>query len=247
MASAAEGTTTAPPEPTARAPVIDRAAERILVDFCGLLKAAPRFSFQVESSHDEVLKTGTRVQYHKSAEVTVERPSRLRVDAESDKGPRSYWYDGKSVTVFDPDRAYYAVFPAPDTLDAMLDAAAARGLVIPLDDLAHSKPCAGLADAVREGYYAGRHYFKGEPHHHLVLTSEAADIQLWLDASDIPLLRKVVIDYRGRPGAPRYEAELSAWDFDPVVEATTFTFTPPAGARQIEHRAASEPEGGQQP
>ena len=43
-----------------------------MVDFCGLLKAADRFSFQIDASFDEVLKSGTRVQYHKSGEVRVE-------------------------------------------------------------------------------------------------------------------------------------------------------------------------------
>ncbi len=177
LALAAGTSGAAPPGPgvdiaSTASPVIDRAAERLMVDFCGLLKAADRFSFQVESSYDEVLKTGTKVQYHKSSEILVERPSRLRADADSDKGERSYLYDGKSVTVYDPERALYAVFPAPGTLDAMLDAAEARGLVIPLDDLAHSQPCAGLAGAVREGLYAGRHYLNGEPHHHLVFTTD---------------------------------------------------------------------------
>ncbi len=221
------------------APVIDRAAERLMVDFCGLLKAANRFSFHLESSYDEVLKTGMKVQYHKSSEFVVERPSRLRVDAESDKGERSYVYDGKSVTVYDPERALYAAFPAPATLDAMLDAAEAQGIVIPLDDLAHSRPCAGLAENVREGLYAGRHYWDGEPHHHLVFTTGGAEIQLWLDVGEIPLLRRVVIDYRTKPGVPRYEGVLTDWNFDPAVDARTFKFMPPEGAKRIEFRTAT--------
>jgi hypothetical protein len=227
--------------------VVDRAAERLVVDFCGLLGAANRFSYEVEASYDEVLKSGTKVQYHRSGEVVLERPSHLRIEAESDKGARSYVYDGKSVTVYDPDRNLYAVLPAPATIDAVLDAAEARGLVIPLDDLARSAPCAALGASVREGHYAGRHYFNGELHHHLVFTTETADIQFWLDASEIPLLRKVVIDYRARPGVPRYEAVLTDWDFDPVTDASTFTFTPPPGAKQIELRAAGTAAGGKTP
>lgn len=225
--------------------VIDRAAERLMVDFCGLLKAADRFSFQVDASFDEVLKSGTRVQYHKSSEVLVQRPDRLRVDAESDKGARSYFYDGKTLAVYDPDRNLYAVFPAPATLDAMLDAAEDRGLTIPLNDLARSRPCAGLAELTRTGHYAGRHYFNGELHHHLVFVADGADVQLWLDTGEVPLLRKVVIDYRARPGAPRYEGVLTDWNFDPKVEPSTFEFSPPAGAVKVEFRGPAE--GGKTP
>ncbi len=227
--------------------VIDRAAERLMVDFCGLLKAADRFSFQMDASFDEVLKSGTRVQYHKASEVRVQRPDRLRVDAESDRGARSFYYDGKTLTAYDPDRKLYAVFQAPPTLDAMLDAAEARGLTIPLSDLARSRPCAGLAELTRTGHYAGRHYFNGELHHHLVFVGEGADVQLWLDTGEVPLLRKVVIDYRARPGVPRYEAVLSDWSFDPVVEPSTFVFSPPAGAVKVEFQGAGASEGGKTP
>ena len=227
--------------------VIDRAAERLMVDFCGLLTAADRFSFQLDASFDEVLRTGTRVQYHKSSEVVVQRPDRLRVDAESDKGARSFFYDGKTLAVYDPDRNLYAVFPAPPTLDAMLDAAEDRGLTIPLNDLARSKPCAGLAELTRTGHYAGRHYFNGEPHHHLVFVTDGADIQLWLDTGEVPLLRKVVIDYRALPGAPRYEGVLTDWSFEPAIEASTFTFTVPQQAVTVELREAGTAEGGKTP
>jgi hypothetical protein len=227
--------------------VMDRAAERLMVDFCGLLKAADRFSFQLDASFDEVLKTGTRVQYHKLSEVVVQRPDRMRVDVESDKGARSFFFDGKTLAVYDPDRNLYAVFPAPPTLDAMLDAAEGRGLTIPLNDLARSRPCAALAELTRTGYYAGRHYFNGELHHHLVFVGEGADIQLWLDTGEVPLLRKVVIDYRARPGAPRYEGVLSNWSFEPAIEASRFTFVPPHGAAKVEFREAGTAEGGKAP
>jgi hypothetical protein len=80
-----------------------------------------------------------------------------------------------------------------------------------------------------------------------VFITEAANIQFWLDTGDVPLLRKVVIDYRDRPGVPRYEAVLTDWDFDPGVDASTFTFTPPPGAKQIELRAAGTAAGGKTP
>ena len=227
--------------------VIDRAAERLMVDFCGLLKAADRFSFQIEASFDEVLKSGTRVQYHKSGEVRVERPDRMRVDAESDKGARSFYFDGKTLTAHDPDRGLYAVFQAPPTLDGMLDAAEGRGLTIPLSDLARSKPCAGLAELTRTGHYAGRHYFNGGFHHHLVFVGDGADVQVWLDMGEVPLLRKVVIDYRALPGVPRYEAVLSDWSFEPQIEPTTFAFSPPPGAVKVEFQGAGASEGGKRP
>ena len=151
------------------------------------------------------------------------------------------------MTLYDHDRAVYAQFPAPDSIDATLDAAAKRGVVLPLDDLLHSEPCAGVDENVRDGYYTGRHFFDGQFMHHLLFTTADADFQLWVENSDSPLLRKVVIEYRNRPRAPRYEAVLTEWNFAPQIEAGSFAFTPPDGARRIEFRPSGGARGGVQP
>jgi hypothetical protein len=224
--------------------VVDASADRVVQRVCDQLKSSPRFSVRADISYDEVLTNGLTVQYSRANQVLLERPSRLRVDSESDRGGRSMVYDGKTVTLYDQDRAVYAAFPAPDTIDATLDVAVERGVGLPLDDLMHSDPCAGLDHNVRNGYYAGRHYFDGEFMHHLIFTTDTADFQLWVENSEPPLLRKVVIDYRDRPQAPRYQALLSDWDFAPQVEAGSFSFTPPEGVRRIEFRPAGRIAGG---
>ena len=211
------------------------------------LKSAQRFSVRADVSYDEVLKNGLTVQYNRSNRVLLERPNRLRVDSESDRGERSVVYDGTTVTLHDHDRAVYARFPAPDSIDATLDAAVERGVVLPLDDLLHSEPCAGVDESVHDGYYAGRHFFDGQFMHHLLFTTASADFQLWVENSDPPLVRKVVIEYRNRPGSPRYEAVLTEWNFAPQIEAGSFALTPPEGVRRIEFLPAGGARGGVQP
>ena len=80
-----------------------------------------------------------------------------------------------------------------------------------------------------------------------MFVTDGADIQLWLDTGEVPLLRKVVIDYRALPGAPRYEGVLTDWSFEPAIEASTFTFTVPQQAVKVELREAGTAEGGKTP
>ena len=224
--------------------LIDRTTERVLLDACAYLRSADRFSVTVEIDFDEVLTSGQKVQYSREAVVTLERPNRLRAESESDRGARELVYDGKAVTVFRPDSGVYAVVPAPETIDALLDVLEDKGLVLPLDDLLRTHPCAGIAEHLKTGTYAGRHWVSGGWHHHLLLTTDAVDVQMWVALGDEPEIRKVVITYRDAPGMPQYRALLTGWDFAPEIDGASFTFTPPEGAKQVSFRGASEPTGG---
>jgi len=235
-----------PAPDTTPGPDIDHMSERVLLDACGYLRSADRFSVNVESNYEDVLTTGTRVEYNRQASVVLERPDRLRIDSESDKGRRSFFYDGKTVTVYHPDERVYAVFEAPPTIDATIDAAEARGVSMPASDLLMNHPCQALGDHLQTGTYAGRHYLDGDWYHHLLLSTDAVDVQLWVAPGDAPEIRKLVITYTGKPGEPQYRALLRDWDFDSTIDSSTFTFTPPADARKVTFKNADAAQGGEQ-
>ena len=224
--------------------VIDPAAERVLLDACAYLRSAERFSVDVDISYDDVLKRGPKVQYSRASHVVLERPNRLRVDTEGDKGARSVYYDGKAVTVYRPETAVYATFDSPATIDAMLDTAEARGVVMPFNDLLHTTPCSGLAQRLQTGSYAGRHFLEGDWYHHLLLETEGVDVQMWVAVDDAPEIRKLIITYRDAPGEPQYTAVLTDWNFAPAIDKTTFAFTPPEGVKKVAYRRTPESQGG---
>jgi hypothetical protein len=226
-------------------PEIDRTSERVLLDACGYLRSANRFSVKADVSYEDILTDGTRVEYHREANVVLERPNHLRIDSESDKGRRLFFYDGKTVTVYHPDDHVYAVFAAPSTIDAMIDAAETRGVSMPASDLLMNHPCQALGDHLQTGTYAGRHYLDGNWYHHLLLATDAVDVQLWVTDGEAPEIRKLVITYTTKPGEPQYRALLRDWDFDSAIDSSTFTFTPPADARKVAFRAADATQGGE--
>ena len=227
--------------------VVDPEADRIMERACEQLKSAPAFSVSADISYDDVLKSGQTVQYQRASDLVLDRPNHLRVEGDSDKGRRTILYDGKTVTVFDRDKNMYVQSPAPDTIDAMLDKLDERGVSMPLEDLMSSEPCAWLHEGVWDGYYGGRHYLDGSFVHHLLFRVKAADFQIWVQGGDVPIIRKVMIEYRDKEGNPRYEARLSDWDFRPTIEAGEFTFTPPEGASRIEFRTENNVGEGDTP
>jgi len=227
--------------------VVDPEADRVMERACEQLKSAPCFSVNIDVSYDDVLTSGLTVQYQRSSEMVLDRPNHLRIDRMSDRGARTILYDGKMLTVFDPDLNMYVQSPAPDTLDATLDKLDEHGVALPLEDLVRSEPCEWLDEEVWDGFYGGRHYLDGSFVHHLLFRVKAADFQVWVQGGEVPVIRKVIIEYREKEGAPRYEARLSDWNFRPVIEAVEFSFKPPEGASRIEFRAANSVGEGDRP
>ncbi len=219
---------------------VDEAAAKYMRAACEYLKSRPAFSVRAESTFEEVLRGGRRVQHSRGMTVVFKRPDRLRAQVESDKGRRDFYYDGESLAITDIDAKVYGRFDAPPTVEAMLDDAMMRfGVEMPLADLVSDDPCAALETNTERGWYLGQDYLPGGRYHHLLFSAPEVDLQVWVPDGEPPLLRKLVLTYKQRAGTPQYGLMLSDWNFAPVIHKSAFTFTPPADAREIEFVVAA--------
>jgi hypothetical protein len=232
-ADAAQAATAAPAN-AADAPRIDETARKLMRGACEFLQSKNAFSFRGEATFDEVYRTGRYVQRSRGIDYLLKRPDRMRAEVMSDKGRRDFYYDGKAVTISDLDAKVYASFDAPPTIEAMLEDAQTRlGVTMPMADLASAEPCAALQTAVRRAWYLGKHYFAGERYHHLLLSGDDVDLQVWLPIAGPPLFRKLVFTYKNDPGSPMWGVVLSNWNFAPDVNDAKFTYKPSAGTQEI--------------
>lgn len=219
---------------------VDPRVESILRSVSALLGESQRFSFHAEITYDEIetladAPTGTKVQYSARTNFRVSRPEKLRVSYRSDREQREFFLDGSTATMLAPDENIYATLAAPGTIDDALDALwEGAGVAPPLSDLVYRDPYARLAPNIINGTYVGLHDIDGAPCHHILLTQETMDWQLWVDAGDRPLPRRIVITYRELPQAPVFAADLGGWNFDPSFSPETFGFEPPEGAIEVD-------------
>ena len=151
---------------------------------------------------------------------------------------RAAWYDGRTVTVLDKEHNVYATIEAPATIDATFDKLEDEyGVVLPLADLLYADPYAVLMAGVTYGRYLGLHQAAGVECHHLAFSQERIEWQVWIDAGDKPLPRKLVISYVQEPGEPQYSAVIRRWNLESKVPDGLFTFEAPEGAQKIDAKA----------
>jgi hypothetical protein len=228
------------PDPSSAGPArsVEARTEQELKRMGEFLAGLPHFALEAEETFDEIPDGELRRQLTNTRRIAVERPNRFAADVTGDTLARASWYDGRTVTVLDKEHNVYATIEAPATIDATLDKLQDEyGVVLPLVDFLYSDPHAVLMEGVTYGRYLGIHQAAGVACHHLAFSQATIEWQLWIDAGDKPLPRKLVISYVEEPGEPQYSAAIRRWSLDSKVPEGLFTFEAPEGAQKIDAQA----------
>ena len=111
-------------------------AQRILKASTDFLASQQRFSADTRIRLEMVLKSGQKIEFNHTARQSVQRPNKLRAERTGDLVEQLFVYDGKSLTLYDPQHKVYAQVAAPDTLEGMLDFARTKlDIVAPAGDM----------------------------------------------------------------------------------------------------------------
>ncbi len=191
------------------------------------------FEIRTNVTADEMLDSSQKIQLSSNRTVYVSRPDKIAVEFKDGRDSRRVVYDGKTITMLDRGKNVYASIEMPNTIDAMLDTLAKDyGLTLPWADVIRSD-YEGLVAPVQTGQYLGLHMAGGRQCHHLAFTQAAVDWEIWIEAGDKPLPRKLVITYKHQPGSPRYMLTIPRWDISPI-SPDAFELDLPADAQRID-------------
>jgi hypothetical protein len=223
---------TATPKP-ATAPKIDPRAVQMLQQMGEYLKGLQTFSVHVATTRDVVLASGQVLDSDLAYDLMVRRPDGLRVNMTSAAGGAEIFYDGKTLAVYTPARNYYAVTPAPPTIQETIAAALKKGISMPLADLLSKEAGKNMLANTTSATYVGTSMVGGVLTNHLAFRQKSLDWQIWIEDGQTPLPVRLVIVDRREKDSPRFVAAMSDWNVNPTFDASTFAFTPPAGATKI--------------
>jgi len=237
LAGAALAQEPAPPPAVQEAParLVEPRVEDLVRKMSDLLVSSKAFALEAEEVYDETPEGLPRTQLTSRRHVALRRPDRLAGATAGDAINRSYWYDGKTVTVLDDPHNVYVRMDVPPNIDGAMDTALERtGMVIPLADFLYSNVYDRLMGSVERGVYLGIHEVAGIPCHHLAFQQETIDWQLWIDAGPKPLPRKLVIAYKTEDEVPQYQVTIRKWNLVAEVPDGLFEFEPPPGAKKVD-------------
>ncbi len=132
-----------------------------------------------ESTLEDLLGSGQRVDIDVSASTTISRPNRLRAERKGELVNHVFYYDGKNLTLYDPGTNVYATQPAPKAIEGMLDyARSSLGLVVPASDLVYSNVYTLLMQGVTSAKVIDNSLIDGKVCTHLAFSRPDVDFQV---------------------------------------------------------------------
>jgi hypothetical protein len=225
-----------PPASAANAavPAVAEQADRLLRQMSDYIGSADQFTFHADINFDHVLPPGQKLQFSATEDVALQRPGRLYVEWHSDLGDRQFWYDGKSITLYDPGAPFYATEAAAAEIGSMLDKIVPQiDFAPPLSDFLYSNPYQSVHGKLQYGVYLGLNDVNGRSCHTLAFVEQDIDWQIWIDAGPQLTPCKLVITYKTQPAQPQFSAVFSDWDFAPRIAEPVFTPELPPGTKKI--------------
>jgi hypothetical protein len=226
-------------------PKIEPKADECLKAMSTFLAGLKTYSFQVEEFFDEVQNDGQKLQFSNQRHLSVSRPNNLFAEDEGDTKNSLFYYNGKTVTVFDRGQKTYATEKVPGTIDAMLDDLHDRfDTHQTLADFLFADPYKVLTENVQSGTYVGLDSVGKVKCHHLAFRQKILDWQIWIDSGDQPLPRKFLITFKREADQPQYTALFHHWDANPKLSDDLFQFQPPKDVRKVDflnRHAAPQP------
>jgi len=212
-------------------PVAASADEAPEITIKGLLSAmadtltgATSITVHVEKTFDDILATGQKVQYSGAIDIALRRPDRIYVSYGDTFASREVWFDGSQFVLQDHKARVHGQLPAAGTVDATLDAIAEKyNVVMPLAGLFGDDVKQVMEENLSGGLYIGLDDVEDVPAHHLLLSSDSSDWQIWIDAGETPLPLKIVVTDITQPGEPQKSFVFTDWDLAADLPDSDFT------------------------
>jgi hypothetical protein len=218
----------------AQAPAVDPAAVEILKRMTNFLDGLPQFSVNTHSIIEEMHASKHRVDYDVSASVTVKRPNKLRAVRTGELMGESFFYDGKTLTVYKPSEKAYATEKGLDTIETMITfARETAGALLPSADLLYRNAFPLLMQDVTLAVVVGKPVINGVKYDHLLFSRPDVDFQIWIAQGKRPLPARYIVTETGTPALLSISTVLRDWNVAPAVDDAQFTFVPPKGAKAI--------------
>lgn len=225
---------TAFPDARAQSPAVDPVAVQKLKQMTTYLDGVQHFSVRTQNTIEDMHASGHRVDYDLAANVTVKRPNKLHAARAGELMDQRFFYDGRTLTLYNPAQKVYATKEAPATIEKMIDFARETvGILLPAADLLYRNAFPLFMQDVTLAVVVGKADVGGVRCDHLLFSRPGVDFQVWVTEGKQPLPRKYVVTELDTPARLSITTLFSNWNMRPAVDDAQFRFVPPKGTNAI--------------
>jgi hypothetical protein len=221
-------------EGLAQPPAVDPAAVQTLKRMTDFLDGLQQFSVKTENTIEDLHASGHRVDKDLSARVAIKRPNKLIAERTGELMNQRFFYNGKTLTLYNPPQKVYATEKAPPTIEEMITFARETvGILLPAADLLYRNAFPLLMQDVTLAVVVGKGFVGGVECDHLLFSRPDVDFQVWVAKGKQPWPRRYIVTETGTPSLLSITTVFSDWNTAPAVDDARFSFVPPKGVQAV--------------
>lgn len=187
------------------------------------LAGAKSMVFTSIASYESSSRSGPPIAYSSKAQVTLQRPDKLKVVTFGDGPMSEFYYDGKSMISIAPKENRVAVAAAPPSIEAALRLAYdTAAIYFPFEDVIDRDPYKDIAHGLRTAFYIGQSDVVGATTTNMVaVVTDSVFYQIWVGAEDM-LPRRLCAVYLNDPARLHRTLEFSGWQMNAPIPVDEF-------------------------
>jgi hypothetical protein len=213
---------------------IDTIAVAILDRMSAMIGSLSSCHFSVHSNYDIRSQHLGLVKHGDDEQLYMQGPNKLLIRSQGDRGERSIYYDGETLSYYSLENNQYATLPLSASIVEMIDTVnKLYGIEFPASDFFYPTFVDDLLSESKNLIYLGMTKVDGKDCFHIAGTASDKTYQFWISDDALTLPIKMVIVYTSRDMNPQYEAVMSDWQINPELPATLFEFMVPPKAKKI--------------
>ncbi|WP_408096557.1 DUF2092 domain-containing protein [Peredibacter sp. HCB2-198] len=204
------------------------------------LRGLKQFEVKSNFTFEIVTEDNQKFEYPGDLHYKVMNPNKLYAELKSDHKHRKYYYDGTSMTIYDPKTKFYGQIAAPDTIAELMEQIENEyKIVLPLEDLFDWGTSKAPTNNIKVATYIGETKFGEVVVEQFAIRQGNIDWQLWVTKGERPLPKKLIYTANDDQTRPQFAAELK-WNVDPKLKQKDFEFRAPKGSYKIEINPSEE-------
>ncbi|MDR2016157.1 MAG: DUF2092 domain-containing protein [Burkholderiales bacterium] len=221
----------AQPAPS-QSPDIDNSAIAALMKMRQFLREPHNIYAFTEGTVDRINEAGFLIPESFHSEVWRTLPYHIRLSfTHGENAPREFFFDGKTVTLYDAKNKVYATTSLQGTVGDLFHKLPLYGFELPFTSIYHAPSQQSLPTNI-EAFDLGKETVNGIACRHYAYRQRDLDWQMWVPEEGMPLPIRFAAVNRALALRPQFISHTK-WEQRGSFDKAIFEFKPPADARRV--------------
>jgi hypothetical protein len=212
----------------------DKEAADLLKRGLNYLSGLQSFHVTTQQTYEDLLNNTVRIDLETSADLTVSRPDKIRIERYGLESHQIFFFNGKDFSLHNPYDKVYATEKLKGNIEDMFHTVRDTfGISASAADLIYVNSYSLLVENVKGAKVIGKEMIGEVMCDHLLFVRPNVTYQIWISDSEPFLPYKYVVTDTSTSHLLSFSTLMTKWDLSPKINDAMFQYDPSDDTHQI--------------